>query len=475
MSVGSRLALLALFGWAGCSTTRFDHDPCTAHEQCRASFGFGAVCQPDGFCGPAALPRCDRTYPEDLLGGGARYRDATVVGSLIDRSSAAHAIRENAVRLAVKEANDAGGLDGRTIGLIQCDIQENAQLDGASRTRAAVEAATWLTQTLGVPAVIGPASSADAQEVWEATRTTGALVISPSATSQALAKLEPDPSDADPGLLWTVAPTDGLQAEVIADDMLARNVVHAHLLRETGVYGEGLANLVAERFREGGGTLQIESLPAEARIGAATAAAFDGSKDGPASEVVFISSQQSWVIKFLQEAGQRPAAENRTIFLTDAAANQAVFEAAAAAAPLFARIRGTRPTPLDPSEYVYASFAAGYRAEYDGQNPAGAIYSAHAYDATWLALYGAAWSALREGAVTGRGIARGLRRIGSGDRTPIVAASWKPALAAFRAGKSIDLHGASGELDYDPATRELHAPIEIWSVTAQPIEIRPSE
>ena len=145
-----------------------------------------------------------------------------------------------------------------------------------------------------------------------------------------------------------------------------------------------------------------------------------------------------------------------------------MFDGAAEAAALFPRIRGTRPAPLDPSDYVYASFVAGYRAEYGGENPTAATYSAHAYDAAWLALYGAAWSALRTGQVTGPGHgARPAAPRRGATPTPMLPSSWKAALAALRAGRSLDLRGASGELDYDLATRAPSGAIEIWGVAGE--------
>jgi ABC-type branched-subunit amino acid transport system substrate-binding protein len=416
----------------------------------------------DGFCASGALPRCDRAYPEDLLTAPARYREAIVLASLTDRSSPAQLTREKAIRLAFKEVNAAGGLGGVPLGVLQCDIQENPRIDSATRPQAAVSTAGALSRNLGVPAVIGPATSADAQEVWDGVRASGTLIISPSATSPALTRLEPALSDAGPGLLWTTAPTDLLQGKAIADDLLARNVGNLYVIRETGPYGEGLAGLVSDHFHSGGGTIQIESLPAEDRIEAVVAAVPEGD-----AEVLFISSQQSWIIRFLQAAARDQKYTDRNIFLTDAAANQAVFSAAAAAAPLFPNIRGTRPAPLDPSEYVFASFVAGYRAEYGGENPSDATYSAHAYDAAWLSLYGTAWAALQEGSITGPGIGRGLRRISDGAATPMLPSSWKAVLVAFGAGRAIDVRGASGELDYDPDTKQLNAPIEIWGVTSE--------
>jgi branched-chain amino acid transport system substrate-binding protein len=446
----------------GCSASAADYQACATHADCRAAFGFGSICGTAGLCEQARLTeRCDASYPEDLFTSPGRYRQAIVLGSLMDRSSPAHVIRERAARLAVKAAADAGGIDGKPVGMVFCNVAQRSELDDLPRPAAAVAAGRYLASTLGVPAIVGPSASTDVQQVWEAVRAVGTVVMSPAATSPALTALEPISSDRQPGLLWRTAPPDSLQGTVIAEDMLARGVARARIIRESGPYGEGLASVFAERFKGGRGVLEIESITAETQIAGAAAAA--ASADIP--EILFISSQQDWIVKFLNAAGPQAEFARKTIFLTDAAANQAVLNGAAgAAASLFPRVRGTRPAPRDASDYVLASFAADYRAEYRGENPLAATFSAHAYDAAWLVLYGAAWSVLQEKAVTGRGIARGLRRLRAGTVTPLLPASWAGVLAAFREGGSLDVSGASGELDFDPVSRELRAPIEIWAV-----------
>ena len=59
--------------------------------------------------------------------------------------------------------------------------------------------------------------------------------------------------------------------------------------------------------------------------------------------------------------------------------------------------------------------------------------------------------------MTGPGIAGGLRRVSAGGLapTPILPASWPVVVAAFRAGRGVNVSGASGELDYNAVTREL--------------------
>jgi branched-chain amino acid transport system substrate-binding protein len=443
--------------------SRFDHDKCENHSQCRDSFGFGATCNADGFCEAAKVTnRCSTTpFPEDLFTRPQQYKNAIVIGSLMDHSAPAHLIREKAVRLAVKEMDSAGGgLDGRLAAVVFCDIAKNTNYDALERPAAAVESAKFLAGTLGVSAIVGPSASGDTQQVWEAIRTTGTVVISPAATSPALATLEPAATDEAPGFLWRVAPPDSLQGSVIAADMLERMVTEVVIIRETGAYGEGLAQVFQEAFTKGGGKATIVSISADTQLGEAAAMAATST----ASDILFISSQQDWIIKFLNAASGQAGYMTKQLFLTDAAANAAVLTGAAGAAALFPNVHGTRPAPRSMDDFVYASFFGNYKAEYSPEDPSAATFSAHSYDATWLVLYGAAWSILREGKLTGLGTARGLRKVSSGAATQILTSSWPTVIAKFRAGESVNLSGASGEIDFDPTTKSVTAPIEVWKI-----------
>jgi ABC-type branched-subunit amino acid transport system substrate-binding protein len=462
--VPAAVALLA----GACSLDTHAYRECADHADCREAFGFGAVCGRRGLC-EAAQPsaRCANSYPDDLWTAPERHRGAIVFASLMDHSSEAHVTRENAIRLAIAQANQAGGLregEPRGFALVMCDIKADAAFDELTRSEAAVRSAQFAARTLGVPALIGPSASSDVEQVFQAVHDTGALLISPAATSPALAGLEGETSEEHPGLLWRVAPTDALQGRVIAEDMRAREVTRVRVIRETGAYGEGLAAIFSARFRElsPAATIELTSISSEAQ---AKQAAAGLSADDPA-EVLFISSQQAWIVTFLTAAGAAPSFAERGLFLTDAAANKSVLTAAASAASLYPRVRGTRPAPGDPNDYVLASFIAEYRASNGGASPMTATFSAHAYDAAWLTVYGAAWSHLQEGRVFGEGIARGLRHVSEGADLPVVQASWASLLAAFRAGRAVNLRGASGDLDFHPSTREVSGRIELWTIGA---------
>jgi branched-chain amino acid transport system substrate-binding protein len=459
----SKGALALLVVAVGCSPTRFDHTPCDDHAQCREAFGFGAVCNEQGLCEdvrPSA--RCNASYPDDLFTRPERYRQAVVVGALWDHSSPAHLVREKAIRLAIKQVGEGGGLDERPIAMVTCNIAQDGRIDTLIRTDAVLSSARFLVKTLGTPAIIGPSASSDVQQVWEEVRAAGALVISPSASSPRLGELEPTSTDENPGLLWRTAPPDSLQGRVIAEDMLERKVRQVAVVRENGAYGEGLAAVFTTRFAQGGGAFQLLSVASDGQIGSAAA---EAASHG-AQEVLFVSSQQDWVSRFLNATSGVRAYDTERLFLTDAAANLAVFSSAAPAAALFPRIRGTRPAPRGPEDYVYASFVANYKAEYNGEDPTVAAFSAHAYDAAWLVLYGAAWSLFRDGTVTGTGISRGLRHVSAGPEMAIVPSSWGGVVSAFRGARGVNVSGASGELDFDPVTRDATAPIEIWTVSA---------
>ncbi|MFO0633862.1 MAG: hypothetical protein U0168_13515 [Nannocystaceae bacterium] len=297
------------------------------------------------------------------------------------------------------------------------------------------------------------------------------LVISPSATSAALTGIDAvDPSFEHPGLLWRTVPPDTLQSAVIADDMRSRGVVDVAVAYQRGAYGEGLASLFEARFVAGGGGT-VERQPFESgQFAAIVAHVGDQLASGGIDEVLFVSSDIADYVGFLVAATATDdlAAAYTTagtgIFLADAAYNEMLLaQGAAGAAALFAQIRGTRPAPAEGT--LFNTFAAAYSAAQYGDADASG-FTPHAYDAAWLVLYGLARAQFDEPAISGTGIARGLRRISAGDPVDIVATSWPAVVEHFRGGQSIDVTGASGPLDYDPDTEETTAPIQLWAIEA---------
>lgn len=452
---------------SGCSLSKFERSECSKPAECRESFGFGFTCGQDGYCEKLAVaPRCGETFPPDLFTNPSKYSNAIVFGNLMDRSEPKKRARERSARLAVRQASEEPPLDGRPFGIVFCTIEENIAFDDRSLEDAAVASARWLANEVGVPAIIGPSGSSSTSAVYQALVGTNTLVISPSATSAALTTLDTtNATDENPGLLWRTAPSDSAQGPVIAEDMSKRGINRVAVIHQADEYGQGLANIFSQTF---GGEIKLypfandnQRTEAIVNVGATTA-----------EEVLFIASNSDEIVAFLNGANATPGFATKTIFLTDAAASDDVFKAASGASALFPSIRGTRVRPLEVMG-AYGIFVAGYQGEY-GEDVTQYSFTAQAYDAAWLVMYGSAWSLFRTGSVNGRGIAQGLRKVSclsdgatqpcNGTALDVISSNWATVAENFRSGTAVDVRGASGDLNFDLATEETLADIEVWEV-----------
>lgn len=437
-----------------------DTAPCIDTTQCKSVFGWGWTCGDAGFCEEVSVPaRCQETWPEDLLSNPDDYTDSILLGINYDRSD--FDMEVLAARLAVIQANEQGGLEGRSFGLIECRNEPNADFDDLSQEEANELVVRWLSEDIGVTGFVGPATSSRTEAAYLVGEPYGTLLISPSATSPALTALDGEVStDQRPGLLWRTAPPDDLQGAAIARYMLETlNAQKVAVIHEVGPYGEGLADAFFENF-----------------TGSVTRSTFSNNSErdeaiasiGDADEVLFIAAEKSDLIAFFYAASQiaafNDAKDPAGIFLADGAYYIDVFDSVADVSYLFEQVRGSRPTSVPG--VVYDGFAAAYAAAFEGQNPGDAGYTAYAFDAMWLMLYGSAWSLYQEGEISGLGTSRGLRQISSGTMLDIKPSTWSLAREQFQSGRSIDVTGASGMLDYDPNTGETSAPIEIWRVAS---------
>ncbi|MDH5492839.1 MAG: ABC transporter substrate-binding protein [Myxococcales bacterium] len=454
--LGSLALVPALF--SSCSLGTVEPEACRASAECRAAFGFGHVCGDGGFCREGQLdPRCTLIYPDDLLADAERYRDAIVIGAIQDLSLETHRARANAVQLAVIQARELELFEGRQVALVACTNEERTSLDRLTREEASVRVAEFLVHELDLPAIIGPASSGDAVAVFEALEGSDTLLISPSATSTQLSELEPTPSDEAPGLLWRTAPPDALQGRVIAQDMIARGIASVAVVAQLDPYGAGLATVFEAAFAGAGRS--VTRLPYDS--GTIRDSHIVSVASGDYDEMLFISSSTQEVAGALRAAELGWPAD-RPIFLTDSAANQDLFAVAASASSLFGLIRGTRPgSILGPA---HLNFVASYSSHF-ADDPSRYSYTAHAFDAAWLALFGHFWAQGRLEPYGGRSLAKGLRHLSAGEPLNIEPSSLGAIATSLRMGVGVDLRGASGELDYDPNTEETSGAIDLWVIS----------
>lgn len=444
---------------AACSLSVPGPDTCSEDSDCRLAFGWGSSCQADGYCSAVQThPRCTRTFPEDLFEQPEQYRDHVLLGGLYSYDDHLDTLQGSELALRTVQSSDAFELQ---YAWVVCDYTEGDGLDTLDATR---ETTRYLVETLDVPAIIGPRGSSRTEAAFEVAGPLGTLVISPSATSPALTAIDQsNPTDETPGLLWRTAPPDSLQSVVIASDLAQRGVMSVAIIAQQGSYGDSLAPLLRDEFlARGGDSASIDTFTTDLFDAIADAAATD------AEEIVFISSELDDYIAFLRGA---VASENleaqfdaKGIFLPDAAFNERLLdETVSSSELLFDNIRGSRPAIA--SGPLFDAFTIALADEF-GADASSSGFTAHAFDAAWLALYGTVWAHTQEGGIDGLRIARGLRRVSEGSPVEIRIRGWDTVVELLSAGQSIDVSGASGSLNYDPTTEETTAPIEVWTVTA---------
>jgi len=173
------------------------------------------------------------------------------------------------------------------------------------------------------------------------------------------------------------------------------------------------------------------------------------------------------LVKILNQAGTlanlKPSSGHRWFF-SDAAKDPALL--AGLTDPT--QVEGALgSTPAQGAGPAYQSFASRFQTAY-GTDPTSYSFTGHSYDAMYLLALGSAAAvgpAPYSGEVTGATIADGLTRLSSGTLYQLVPSDFTAASSALEGGATINVDGASGHLDFDPATGEAPSPIELWRVS----------
>jgi branched-chain amino acid transport system substrate-binding protein len=441
-----------------CSRSRFAYTPCTTNQQCRDAFGWGHVCEEQLCAEVSPQPRCTETYPPDLIQRKAEFQDAIIIGMQFDES--AFEAEMDAAELAVRQVMKNEGLDGRSYGLVKCSNEESSSYDALDQDEANVLVSEYLANEIGAVAIIGPGTSDRVDAAFLAVEPYGTMLMSPTARSPSLTHLDGLTSSYDdPGLLWRTAPPDNLQGEVLAQFMASQGDTSVAVIVEEGPYGTALGVVFAGHFERDGNT--VDQLTYESNNADSLADQIDSAASASVDAVLFISATEDDITEFLT-AVATSGFSSKNIYLADGAKDTVLFEdIPGLEASELERIFGTAPAPA--SGQVYQNFKDDYQAKYNrpaDQTP----YTAFAYDAAWLVIYGTAWSYYNEGLLTGLGVARGLRMISSGSEIDIGPSQWNSLKAQFKEGQTVNVRGASGELDYDSETGETSTPIDVWGV-----------
>jgi hypothetical protein len=439
-----------------CSYSAIEERSCEEHPTCREAFGPGFVCRSDGLCEPAKpLPRCDATFPSDLLTRPSLYRGAVVIGHVVDRSIPSRVEMERSSLLAATIINDHGGVSGNPLGIVFCSSEQSSSIDPYTKETAAGLIAEYLAGVLGVPAVIGPEAVSSLLVTTEMLRAWNTLTITAVSDEAVLNAFDRQYGDDElPGLVWTTTPPATFESRVVARDLALRESDEIVVI---ALSGTGTSRMVETL------TAELESNDMQARFVARydsladlgnamdAAAAFAG------GEIVFFSPIAEHTADFLTLATEDDRFQETRFFLTSASATPSLLSHAGAA--LLPRLRGTR---LESSaSAALEALTDAYDSAFGGPLP-NHPFVPGAYDASWLLAVSAANAKGKGRELTGTSLAQGLRRLSSGPEYSFTPSESEDLFGAIVREGQIDVRGASGGLNFDPKTEMPSARVSVW-------------
>jgi ABC-type branched-subunit amino acid transport system substrate-binding protein len=391
-------------------------------------------------CGPARSLPADQTAP---------VRIGTIV-PLSGELGADGASWRDAVRLAVREVNAAGGvLPGRPVELL---IQ-----DGQSTREQGVVAARALVDQ-GAVAIVGDAASSATIDVYQmVTGPARVLLGSGLSTSTLLTDINAAIDPMERFFFRTVPPDEG-QAPALADAMYGEGCRAVTVLYADNDYGRPFQVGTSARFRELGGVLSpANGVPyveggSSYRDQVTQIAALD-----PAPGCIALIAYPQSAGQILRDWDLLTTRPEVLWFGTDGV-RQAGFATEVGDAALIDGFLGTAPLTDAPTP-AYNRFASQFRATF-GATPS--AFSSNVYDAAALILLAIAKAGSDEDPYAIRDALGELNRPGG---TVVQAGRLAEGLRLIRENRPIDYEGASGSVALD-ANGDIEGIYELWRFDA---------
>ncbi len=332
-----------------------------------------------------------------------------------------------AVHLAVRDINAAGGVLAKPVKFFDAD-------SGDSKSNIAARSVDRLFLAKS-DVIIGAASSSVSLTVLDKITSAGVLQFSPANTSVELT------AAADRGLYFWTAPSDVLQATVLAREINGDGNGSLSILEVRHAYGAALADRVEQVFKQVGGEVKdrIPYDPAAEKFSGEVGRIVASNPDA----IVIIGFQEAArIVPELVKQGIGPA--TKKIYFVDAnlSNNYTLLPGT------LTGVKGTLPG---------AQASAAFRARMLRESPilADFSYAPEAYDATVLT----ALAAVKAGSDSGFQMAQQLVGLSRDGEKCLDYAACKKLLEA---GRDIDYDGVSGPIEFDPSGDPKQASIGIY-------------
>ncbi len=344
----------------------------------------------------------------------------------------------NAVNLAAKHINDAGGIHGAQIEVIEKDTGVNP-VQG-------VDAARALVSIDGAVAIVGSLASGVTLAVAESvTVPQGVLHVTGASTSPAITVLE------DNDFLFRTAVSDAAQGVVLARVAQEQGYLTAGIMYINNAYGDGLTAQFEKTFNSLGGTVTAKVAHEETQP--TFTSELEKATEGDPDVLIAISYPGQAEI-YLRESLEGGYADN--FLFVDGTKSPEMMEVVG-----WEALDGTLGTAQGaPDSPALQAFQSAYAETYgeEVQYP----FTSETYDATVLIALAAAKAGTTTDSTAIRDALRSVANPPGQVVGPGVAGIIE-ALELIAAGEDINYEGAAGTVDFDE-NGDVVGYIEVWQV-----------
>ncbi len=380
-------------------------------------------------------PKADDTAATSEAPAGAKGDGTLKIGTLLPQTGSLAFLGPPefaGVDLALKDINDAGGVNGKQVEKVDSDSGDTAT-DTASQSVDRL-----LSQD--VDAIIGAASSSVTLSVLDKVVGAGVTQISPANTSDELTDYD------DKGLYFRTAPPDVLQGRVLGDLILSDGNATLGILALQDSYGTGLAENVEKSVTGGGGEV-VETVVYDPKAASFSTEVGKIKAADPEAIAVIAFEETKKIIPELVKQGIGPG--DKKVYFVDG--NLADYSKDLDKGTLEG-VKGTLPGVASTEEFKTRLLeVAPDLTEF--------AYAPESYDATTLV----ALAAQAAGDDSGESIASKLQEVSAGGEK---CTSFEDCLALLEDDKDIDYDGVSGPVEFNEKGDPSQASIGIYQYGA---------
>ena len=336
------------------------------------------------------------------------------------------------VDLALKDINDAGGVNGKNVEKVDSD-------SGDTSTDTASQSVDRLLSN-EVDAIIGAASSSVTLSVLDKVVGAGVLQVSPANTSDELTNFD------DKGLYFRTAPPDVLQGRVLGDLILADGNSTVGILALQDSYGTGLAASTEKSITGGGGEV-VKTVVYDPKAASFSTEVGQIKAADPEAIAIIAFDETKKIIPELIKQGIGP--DTKRIYFVDG--NLANYDKDFDKGALEG-VKGTLPGVASTDEFKARLMeVAPDLTEF--------AYAPESYDATMLV----ALAAQAAGDDSGESIASKMQEVSAGGEK---CTSYADCLALLEDDQDIDYDGISGPVEFNEAGDPSQASVGIYEYGA---------